>query len=514
MATLFLDTRRLDHYDLFLRVKALPVYSVQGHTVSFPDEYLARLELAASEGSLEADYQPSEFLFDYQQDIARLAILKRKFAVFAACGLGKTLIMLDYVRHASELLSLSGSGKRVLIVSPLMVVQQTMSEAERFYKGSLRLEQVRAKDLPTWLRSPGNSIGIANYEAITPELAHQWSRLGCLVLDESSMLKSHYGAWAQRLIEMGRGLDYKLCLTGTPAPNDRIEYANHAVFLDQFPTVNSFLSRYFVNRGQTDNRWELKPHALRPFYRSLSHWCIFLESPATYGWKDNVGVIPPINIHIHDVELTDAQRDRVRDVSKDLYGSPGGVTSRSKLAQLAKGRHNGVAVDTLKPTFIRDELIGTWPDESTIVWTRYNPEQEMLRRILPGCGSISGNTPEDERIRIIQAFQAGTIRTLVSKPSILGYGLNLQIATRQVFNGLWDSYESYWQAIKRSNRIGSKKPLNVHIPVTEIEKAMVDSVMRKAKMIEEDTRIQECLFKEMSVHSTLPLQREANNAGH
>jgi hypothetical protein len=134
-------------------------------------------------------------------------------------------------------------GKRVLLVSPLMVCGQTVSEIERFYGGSLPIEQVAAADLQSWLDSddPSRRFGITNFEAIRKGVTR--GNLGALLIDESSMMKSSYGTWAKRLIALGRGLRWKLCATGTPAPNDRIEFGNHAVFLDQFQNINAFLAR-------------------------------------------------------------------------------------------------------------------------------------------------------------------------------------------------------------------------------------------------------------------------------
>ena len=119
-----------------------------------------------------------------------------------------------------------------------------------------------------------------------------------------------------------------------------------------------------------------------------------------------------------------------------------------------------------------------------------------MERVFPGAASIHGSTPLEERIEMIDDFKAGRQKILVSKPKILGFGLNLQIATRQVFSGLQDSYESFWQAVKRSNRVGSTKPLNVHIPVTEIEEPMIQSVLRKAEMVQSDTEEQQRIFRE------------------
>lgn len=477
------DSTSMDSYRQFMRLKEIPQYNWCGRIAEFPDEYTHIVTGARKRKQRATSFKPSPFLFDYQADIATMAIKKQKFAVFADCGLGKTLILMEFARHAAQF------GK-VLIVAPLMVVPQTIEEAGRFYP-DLPVEQVKAADLQAWLNSDCDGIGITNYDAIRDGLTP--GRLVGLLLDESSMLKSHYGAWGTRLIELGSGLQWKACFTGTPAPNDQIEYANHAVFLDHKPSVNSFLARYFINRGQTDNRWELMPHAVRPFYRDLSHWCIFLSNPAVYGWKDNCDSIPPINVHIDRVPLTDQQTKAARDITGDLFvGELGGIGQRSKLSQIAKGKN----VDTNKPAFILN-LVDSWPDESTLIWCRFNDEQSTMERTFPEAASITGDTPYETRVQMVSDFKAGKIKQLISKPKILGFGLNLQIATRQVFSGLQDSYEEYYQCVKRSNRIGSTRPLNVHIPVTEIEEPMVSNVMRKAHRVQQDTEEQERLFREM-----------------
>jgi hypothetical protein len=376
-------------------------------------------------------------------------------------------------------------------VSPLMVVQQTATEAEQFYGDDLPVDVVPAKKLTKWLTGGNKSqIGITNYDALKDDTPG--GTIGGLILDESSMLKSHYGKWGQICLRLGKGVEWKLAATGTPAPNDRIEYANHAVFVDAFPNVNAFLARYFINKGQTSERWILKPHALRPFYRALSHWSIFLTDPATYGWKDNVRNIPPINVHVHDVRLSDEQEQAVQQQTGQLFVTNlGGITTRSKLSRMAK------CESSTKPQFIAD-LIATWPDESTIVWCKYNDEQRAVEQVLPDAASIDGATKQADRERIVADFKAGRIKTLITKPKILGFGLNLQVCTRQVFSGLQDSYEEYYQAVKRSNRVGSSKPLNVHIPVSDVERPMVENVLQKAKRVESDTKEQEDIFRESS----------------
>jgi superfamily II DNA or RNA helicase len=484
---------QLDDYRKFLAIKRLPAWRIKGRQAWFPDEYADRLGIQSSPSHF-VNWEPSEFLFDYQHDITQICLRKRKYAIFADCGLGKTLIFIEFAQGAMGPLTIRDKG--ILLVSPLMVVEQTIAEAKRFYP-HMEIEQVRASGLQSWLDSCGGKIGITNYEAIKPELRQ--GKLGGLILDESSMLKSHYGKWGSKLIELGKGLDWKLCGTGTPAPNDRIEYANHAVFLDHFPTVNSFLATFFINRGQTQERWALKDHAIEPFYRALSHWCIFLSNPATYGWKDNTTNIPPIHVHIHQVPTTEEQRKELyKETGQMFAASMGGIASRGKLGQIAKGQLRGKKIDTNKPQYIRD-LVDMWPDESTIIWCIYNAEQESMEATFPEAASIRGDTPHEKRLELINDFKAGRRKVLISKPKILGFGLNLQIATRQVFSGLQDSYESFYQAVKRSNRIGSTKPLNVHIPVTDLEEPMVQNVLRKAKMVQQDTEEQERIFNQCAM---------------
>lgn len=491
---LFLDPNSAESYRTFLQIKNLPIYAIRGRMAEFPDEYAASLglELPLAASSL---YRALPGLFDYQRGVIRLALRKRKFGVFADPGLGKTLIMLEFKRHA---LSQLPPSRRGLMISPLMVIDQTIAEAKRFYGDSLPVEYIPAKKLAGWLAGEvGPRLAITNYDALNslPENFDR-SSLGALALDESSMLKSMYGKWGGTCIAMGKGLGWKIALTGTPAPNDRIEYGNHALFLDQVPTLNAFLSRYFVNRGQTDNRWELKPHALEPFYKALSHWSIFLTDPSVYGWRDNVRTLPPVRVHIHDLELTPEQEQIVREKT-DWYetGKTGGITTRSILSSIGKGFYKGEEIAASKPGFIR-ELIAKEPERSTLVWCLYNHEQDRLAREIPFAASIQGSTKHVDRMRILDDFKSGRVKVLISKPDILGFGLNLQVCTRMIFSGLQDSYESYYQAIKRANRFGSTEPLDVHIPITAVERPMIETVLVKADRVMEDTRQQERIFRQ------------------
>jgi hypothetical protein len=200
-------------------------------------------------------------------------------------------------------------------------------------------------------------------------------------------------------------------------------------------------------------------------------------------------------VHIENIEMTDDQNSAAQKLTGGLcVMNAGGIGQRGKLSQLAKGRFNGKDIATNKPAYIR-AMVESWPDESTIIWCRFNDEQDAMERTFPEAASIRGDTKPEQRIKLINEFTSGVRRVIISKPKVMGFGLNLQIATRQIFNGLNDSYEDFHQCVKRSNRIGSTRPLNVHIPITEIEEPMVRTVMEKAHRVQQDTEEQERLFK-------------------
>ncbi len=481
-----LDPNNVEDYRKFLAIKSLPRYRVVGNRATIPDEYASRIGLTDVKKS-ESKYVPYPGLFDYQRDLAAMAIRKKRFAIFAEPGLGKTFMMTEWARHAHQQID----GKAVLLISPLMVCEQTVDEAKQFYGNQVKIEPVPANKLASWMRS-SSGIGITNFEAISDEI-QEIGNVGAIGIDESHTINSHYGKWGTRIIHLGKGLEWKLACTGTPAPNDPIEYGNHALFLDQFPTLNAFLARYFVNRGATANRWELKPHAKAKFYRDLSYWSFFLSRPGFYGWKDNIKPLPPIHVEILDVPLTPDQVAKASQLNGGLFpSSAGGIVKRSQLSRIAKG----IDAESIKPQFVTDLTRDAAQKGGVLVWCKYNAEQDRLARMMPEAGNIEGSTPTDIRRKLISEFQSGERKILISKGKILGLGLNLQIARTHVWSTIEDSYSLWFQGIKRSNRYGSLHDLRVLVPLTELERPMFDTVLRKANRVRQEIEEQEALFKE------------------
>ena len=324
----------LESYREFLRLKRSPIHRVAGNVIYYEDF----ADAIAGNGDALSDH-----LFDYQKFITKLAIAKKRYAIFADVGLGKTAIFLEWVRHVSKIVY----PKKVLIVSQLHIIRQTNEEQIKFYRWTnlININECFGGDVEKFCSAKNNdmegySVGIVNVDKFNSAFRLQ-DAVGAIVLDESSCLKDETAKRRTNLINSCKGIEYKLCCSATPAPNDRQEYANHALFLDYIDNFKQFFTKFFYNTGQ-GNDFVLKPHARSAFYEFLSTWSIFLKNPAHYGFDDNLHDLKPAQVLWMPVQLTDHQRmAALKHGSRGQMGvfgvNVGGMTSRNKLSQISKG---------------------------------------------------------------------------------------------------------------------------------------------------------------------------------
>jgi len=324
----------LESYRQFLDAKAHPIHRVDGNRIfyeTFHDD-------SKSQSIVMADH-----LFDYQQFIVKLCLIRKRFAVFAAVGLGKTAIFLEWVRHVSKQVY----PKKTLILTQLHLINQTMKEQMKFYGWTniMDINAVFKGDIGRFLavknsQWEGCPVGIVNIDKFRESFRLQ-DEVGAVVLDESAILKSATGKIRTNIINACKGIPFKMACSAMPAPNDRQEYASHALFLDYIDNYKSFFNKYFFNTGQ-GNEFVLKPHAKKAFYSFLSTWSIFLRSPVNYGFQDNLSDLEEPDIVWHRVPTTKAQSDaaithgskgQINAFSRNI----GGIVNRNKLSQIGKG---------------------------------------------------------------------------------------------------------------------------------------------------------------------------------
>ncbi|MDR2674945.1 MAG: hypothetical protein LBC18_08790 [Opitutaceae bacterium] len=497
----------LEDHAVFIKSKSLPEAEIvfdedaDTYTVRAPARFAPLMGLGTTAGE-RADLPLAGHLFDYQAWIVRTALNAKRFAIWSDCGTGKTPMQLEWARHV-----IHRTGGRILIIAPLAVIPQTIEEAVKFYPGGeLRPARLETRDaLEKWLAGGHEQIAITNPEKFIIGVIPDLRRLAGLVVDESSFLKSGGGKIKWNLIKSARGIEYKLSCTATPAPNDTMEYASQAAFLEKLRTEGEILWTYFARDPKTQ-AWRVKPHARDAFYRFMSSWSIYLRKPGAYGFADPFAGVPEPEI-IETVVNPNVAQLRARDAllgviqNGDLLPRERlGVTQRAKLSQLAKGflykRGEGAGeaerIDSLKPTVVGAKARRECADgKQVLIWCIFNEEARIVGehlRGVPGIAQLHGGTPDEERLRILEDFRKGEIRVLVAKAEMLGYGLNFPFVEAMIFSGFDDSFERFYQAVRRAYRYGAKKRLRVHIPyVPGLEDHVWENILRKKNQWEDDT---------------------------
>lgn len=382
-------------------------------------------------------------LFPFQRDLVMWSVRKGRAAIFADTGLGKTFMQLEWARLM---------GERTLILAPLSVARQTVNEGKKI---GVDVHYTRSGD------DIVDGINITNYEMIdhfNPE------DFGAVVLDESSILKSFNGKTRRELTAKFAKTLYKLCCTATPAPNDIIEIGRHSEFLG-IMTNGGMLSSFFVHEKSPEyhgTNYRIKGHAEKAFYRWMASWSMSIRKPSDLGYSDDDFILPPLNIAARYIKVNYVPEGQF------FFTHLSGIQDRAEVRR-------GTIEERVT---IAAELVNA-DDEQWIVWCGMNEESTLLHKQIVGSVEVVGSDSPEDKAAALEAFQDGQYRVLVTKPSIAGFGMNFQNAHKMVFVGIDDSYEKYYQAIRRCYRFGQTKPVDVTLVLADIQQAIYDNVLRK-----------------------------------
>lgn len=388
----------------------------------------------------------SSALHDWQREGVAWAVNKGRAALWWSTGLGKTRAQIEWSRITS-----SAAVGQSLIVAPLAVCEQTVREAQKI---GVEAHYVRSED-----GAPSTGLWVTNYEMVDH---FDPRRLSAVVLDEASILKQSDGKTRTRLIKHFAGVPHRLSCTATPAPNDPEELTNQAEFLGVMPRTE-MLAAYFVH---DDSGWRPKKHAVLPMYQWMATWAMALRYPSDIGYSDEGYILPKLNI------ITDAVHVDFEAPDGQLFRADiGGVGGRAQVRRETLAARVQRAVDLVKAE----------PDEAWLMWAGLNDEADALAKSIPGAVNVSGSwSPEDKAAAYLD-FVDGKIRYLVTKPSMASMGLNFQHCARQIFVGMNDSWETWFQAIRRSWRYGQAREVDVHAVLSDLEVQIASNVARKGE---------------------------------
>jgi len=408
-------------------------------------EFLAAKDKRVEDVGFAAVSELPAGLFDWQVEIVRWALRRGRAAIFAECGLGKTLMQLawaDQVRRKT--------GRPVLILAPVAVSIQTVHEAAKF--GINANVCAHQSDV-------NGSIAVTNYE----KLDHfDPAEFAGVVLDESSILKAQDGKRRTQIIESFEGTPYRLACTATPAPNDHTELGNHGQFLGVM-AHHEMLSMFFVHDGGSTQSWRLKGHAKDAFWRWVCSWACVVTHPSDLGYDDDRFTLPPIRYEKHIIPV-EAQCAGLLFHTGENFG----ITERRR------ARRNSMAQ--------RVECVAEMVNASTepwVVWCDLNAEGDALEKAIHDAVQIAGRHPIEEKERMLVDFIEGRARVLVTKSKIAGFGMNMQHCAKVAFCGLSDSYESFYQTVRRCWRFGQTRDVEVHIAISDVEEPVARNIERK-----------------------------------
>jgi hypothetical protein len=387
-------------------------------------------------------------MFEFQKFIVARALKAGKYAIFADCGLGKTLMQLEWSSKVNK-----ETNKPVLILAPLAVSGQTIKEGSKFHIDVCKYDGSSAP------------IQITNYEQLENI---DCSIFGGIVLDESSILKNFEGSIKKQIISLFKGTPYKLACTATPSPNDPMELGNHAEFLDVMGR-NEMLAMYFVHDGGETAKWRIKGHAIKRFYQFVGTWAIMLNKPMDIGFEMHGYDLPSLNLI--DKQIKTPKRDNGQ-LFNDAVISATNFNAELRLTKIE--RLNEVV-----------SIVNSKPEENFIIWIKQNEEGELLKKLIPEAIEVKGSDTNEWKEKHLLGFGENKFRILISKTKIASFGLNYQNCRNQIFASLDFSFEGLYQAIRRSYRFGQKREVNIYLITTDTMANVKQAIEIKQKQFED-----------------------------
>ncbi len=394
-------------------------------------------------------YPINPMLYDFQQTVERFAIKRGRAALFLECGLGKTPLQIEWARQV-----VLHTGKSVLIFCPLAVAAQTVSEGVKF---GTKVTHVKTPEEMTEV-----GIYITNYERLDL-FGPQMAKLGGVVLDESSILKSFTGKTRGKLTALCRDIPYRLCCTATPSPNDHTELGQHAEFLG-IGTSGEMLATWFVNDTANTGTWRLKKHAKDDFWKWVASWAACVSKPSDIGFDDRDFILPPLEIIPVWVDVDEKSGREAEELFR--------MTELS-----AANMHKEMRLSCDQRAKVVADLV-TASDEAWICWCNLNDESEALKAAIPDSVEVKGSDREEVKEKRLVDFSAGRVNRMISKSSICGFGMNWQHCHNVCYFPSY-SFEDFYQAIRRCYRFGQKETVKVYVVLPKTAGAILRTINTK-----------------------------------
>ena len=453
-----------------------------------------------------------------------------EFGYFMEMGTGKSKVLLDNI----GMLYLSGQIDFALVIAPKGVYRNWVAK---------EIPEHMSDDVPhrviRWVASPnktqqaemrsvgekfeGLTIFVMNVEAFSSVkgktggewMARAFGRNGLIAVDESTTIKNPKAKRTKALMRIAAAFKYKRLLTGSPITKSPMDIYSQCEFLRPgllgYDSYYSFQYRYAVVQRKT-----MGSHSFQQIvgYKNLDELTERIDAFSYRVLKQDCLDLPEKIYTVRYVEMTKQQREMYNSIkqyalvmldSGELSTAPAVITQMLRLQQIMSGHLKTDDGETIYFDSKRMDALKEVIEEhdgKAIIWSRFRYDIQQITKMLnetfgEGCAaSFYGDTPDDERQRIVEKFQDknSKLKFFVGNPATAGYGLTLTEADLVVYYANDFNLETRSQSEDRAHRIGQKNNVTYVDLITDgtIDEKIVTSLQSKidisAKVLGEEAR--------------------------
>lgn len=416
-----------------------------------------KIRLADFAGFEVDDSEINPILKPHQRAIVKWAVRGGCRAIFAAFGLGKSVMQIEILRLIQK-----HAGGQVLICLPLGVRQEFRRDGAML---GVEFQFIRSADEMV----EGQVFYLTNYESIRDGKLDP-NLFTAVSLDEASVLRSFGSKTYQTFLALFEKVRYRFVATATPSPNRYKELIHYAGFLGIMDTGQA-LTRFFQRDSTKANNLTLYPHKEREFWLWLNSWAVFLQKPSDLGFSDKGYDLPELRVIVHEVPANHAAAGAEKDGQGLLF----------KNVSLGVQQASAEKRDSLAGRIAKmQEILQADPHSRYILWHDLEDERHAIQQAVPTAVSVYGSQDLDEREQAIVDFSDGKFQYLSAKPVIAGSGCNFQRhCHKAVFVGIGFKFNDFIQAVHRIQRFLQRYPVEIHIIHSEAEREVMRTLMEK-----------------------------------
>ena len=403
-----------------------------------------------------------------------------KWALFVHMRLGKTLTTIRWAKLTD--------ARRILVAAP--------------YSALLGWEETLTEENESWFPLYGTPKQVAavieNSAPFATESKREWylvnhqgyqregSTLACfrwdaVIIDESTVIKSPKANVTKFWLKHFTGVKYRGILSGTPAPENELEYHEQLRFVDpeilKSDRYYNFRFKHFM-QPTSGIGWHCTRKGRKFIAKRLSEYCFTLQ-------RSDVGMEPTREYVVRSVELPPSVRklydtatdELILELQHETKKTIWDMVAYNWMRQIIAGDVEGQRLHSVKIDELNALLNGELKGERVVVWCHYKVElKRVSEEIHRENKTVSGSIPPAKRNDAERWFRATENSVLVCQPQCYRHGANLSCAKTAIYYSSPTGLETRLQTEDRILDVSDSTPLLI---IDIVAKDTVDESIRK-----------------------------------